>query len=371
MRNKIYSSVILAVVLFGFAFLPSVASAQADESQQDEFVRAVVLRVEEEQREINENGSESIRQKLSIEITHGPRKGQKVVHNGLDYDVLSATRYEAGDRVIAVRTVNIDGRESYYVVEHERSRVLLWLLVLFAALVILVGRSKGLRAVIVLVLTLLIILKFIIPQILNGHNPLVVGLLGSVVILLVAIYLTEGVNRRSHIAIAAIALSLLVTGLLSLWFVDWLRLSGFDSEDVMYLVASSYGAINVKGLLLAGVIIGALGVIDDVVVAQVALVEQLKKTDAQLSAKQIYRKSMKVGVSHLSSMVNTLFLAYAGASLPLLLLFGVNDLAPLGFVQIVSNEMIATEIMRSLVGSMGLVLAVPISTLLAVRFVRA
>lgn len=371
--NKILIRPILvatAVLMMLFAVIPVPATAQQQDKTetQDDFLRAVVLEVLEEQTEQRENGSLAVKQKLLLEGLTGSYQGQEIIHDGLKLDVLSATRYEPGDKVMVVRTVSPSGQETFHVTEYERSGPLFWLALLFSLVVVAIGRLKGLRAILVLGLTFLIILKFIIPQILAGHSPLAIGLIGSLAILLVAIYVTEGINRKSHLSIAAIAVSLLITGLLAVWFVDWVRLTGFESEDVMYLVSSAYGAINVKGLLLAGIMIGALGVLDDVVISQVSLVEQLKQSGSGLTKKETYRRAMKVGVSHLSSMVNTLFLAYAGASLPLLMLFGINDLAPLGFTQVLSNEMLATEIVRSLVGSMGLVLAVPIATLLAVHF---
>ncbi|MFH1047481.1 MAG: YibE/F family protein [Patescibacteria group bacterium] len=350
--------------------LPNYCAAQTTDAMEtdEQMFRAMVIEVLDEQFEQRENGSQSVRQKLKLEGLEGDWLGQEIIHDGLNLDVLSATRYKPGDKVIVLANVDAAGQKSYYVIEFIRSGALFWLALLFALAVIAIGRLKGLRAIVVLGITFVVILRFIIPLILSGHNPLLIGIIGSALILLAAIYVTEGFNRSSHVAIVSILISLLATGLLATWFVDWTQLTGFESEDVMYLVSSAHGAINVKGLLLAGIIIGALGVLDDVVISQIALVEQLKSTEAKLSRQEIYRKAMKVGVSHLSSMVNTLFLAYAGASLPLLLLFGVNDLAPLGFSQVVSNEMLATEIVRSLVGSLGLVIAVPISTLLAVRF---
>jgi len=360
----------LLVVFAGFVLFIPAAAAQENIDGQDEFFRAKVIEVIQEQIEQRENGTESVRQKLRLEGVGDGWQGKEIFFDGMEHDVLSATRYVPGDKVIVVRTVGPSGQETFYVTDSERSGSLFWLALLFAAVVVAIGRLKGLRAVLVLGVTFLVILKFIIPQILAGSNPLIIGILGSIVIMLVAIYVTEGFNRNSHLAVLSVFVSLFVTGLLAIWFVDLARLTGFESEDVMYLVSSAHGAINVKGLLLAGIIIGTLGVLDDVVISQIAVVEQLRKADPSLSRRQAYRKAMKVGVSHLSSMVNTLFLAYAGASLPLLLLFGVNDLAPLGFTQVLSNEMLATEIVRSLVGSIGLVLAVPISTLLAVRLLR-
>jgi uncharacterized membrane protein len=366
-KTKVFS-IFSAALLSVFFLCPVEVGAQTEpeDGESGQVFRAMVIEVVEERTAEYEDGSRTVQQKLLLEGLSDGWRGRQVTHDGSAYEVISSNSYAPGDKVIVMRNVDLDGEESFFVIDYVRSGAIFWLALLFAGVVVLIGRLKGLRAILVLILTFGIILKFIIPQILNGHNPVVVALLGSLAILLLAIYVTEGFNRRSHLAILSIGISLLITGLCAVWFVDWVRLTGFESEDVMYLVSSGYGAINVKGLLLAGIMIGTLGVLDDVVISQVSVVEQLKLSNARLSRRETYRKAMKVGVSHLSSMVNTLFLAYAGASLPLLMLFGINDLAPLGFGQIISNEMLATEIVRSLVGSMGLVLAVPISTLLAV-----
>jgi uncharacterized membrane protein len=147
-------------------------------------------------------------------------------------------------------------------------------------------------------------------------------------------------------------------------------LTGFASEESAYLVGLAGGNINIKGLLLSGIIIGALGVLDDVIISQVVLVKELKISNPNLTKNQIYKQAMRVGVSHLSSMVNTLFLAYTGASLPLLILFSVKQEPFLTFNQVIDNEMMATEIVRTLTGSIGLILAVPIATFLAVNFIN-
>jgi len=142
------------------------------------------------------------------------------------------------------------------------------------------------------------------------------------------------------------------------------------NEEVAYLISIGKGNINLNGLLLAGIIIGALGVLDDIVISQIALVKELKSSNPEISNKEAFSRAMKVGVSHLGSMVNTLFLAYAGASLPLLILFSMKQPPFETFGQVINNEIIATEIVRSLTGSVGIVLAVPIATFLAVRFIK-
>ncbi|MFH2231842.1 MAG: YibE/F family protein, partial [Patescibacteria group bacterium] len=219
--------------------------------------------------------------------------------------------------------------------------------------------------------TFFIILKFIIPEILDGGNPLLISIIGSLFILVLSIYITEGIKKSSTIAIISVLISLVVTGVISVWFTTLTKLTGFASDEAMYLVGLAGGNVNIKGLLLAGIIIGALGVLDDVVVSQVSLVKELKEANPKLPKRLVYSQAMRVGISHLSSMVNTLFLAYAGAALPLLILFSIKEPPFFSFHQVINNEIIATEIVRSLTGSIGLVLAVPIATLLAVHFVKS
>ncbi len=263
-----------------------------------------------------------------------------------------------------------NGNDVFYVIGFVRQRALYWLAFLFAIVVILIGRLKGLKALIVLMLTFLIILKFIIPKILNGSNPLLISIVGSLFILILAIYITEGFKRNSTIAIFSIFISLVITGLLSIWFTSMTRLTGFASDEAIYLTNIAGGHINIKGLLLAGIIIGALGILNDAVITQVALIQELKLSNPQISKKQLYSKGMRVGISHLSAMVNTLFLAYAGVALPLLILFCIKEPPFLTFSQVINNEIITTEIVRTITGSLGIILAIPIANLLAVYFVK-
>ncbi|MFZ5364173.1 MAG: YibE/F family protein [Patescibacteria group bacterium] len=156
----------------------------------------------------------------------------------------------------------------------------------------------------------------------------------------------------------------------SVIFTNLTKLSGFAEEETVYLVGLMGGDINLQGLLLAGFIIGALGVLDDITVSQVSTVQEINAANPNLSRSEIYKKAMRVGVDHIASMVNTLFLAYAGAALPLLLLFSFKQEPFLTFGQVINHEIIATEIVRTLVGSIGLALAVPITTFLAAYFYK-
>ncbi len=336
----------------------------------EEIFKAKVVEVIENNSAPRDDGSILIQQRLKLIGLENDWKNKEIFFNGTEYDVSSASEYKIGDKVLVHYSVEPGGTESFYVIGFSRTNSIYWLVLLFILAVIIIGKLKGVRALVVLLLTFLVILKFIIPKILSGTDPLFITIVGSLFILIFGVYITEGFKKTSTISIFSILISLIITGLLSIWFSSITKLTGFASEEAAYLVGLAGGSINIKGLLLAGIIIGALGVLDDVVISQVALVKELKISNPELSKNQIYKQAMRVGVSHLSSMVNTLFLAYAGASLPLLILFSVKQEPFLTFNQVIDNEMIATEIVRALTGSIGIVLAVPIATFLAVQFIK-
>lgn len=342
------TKILLVILLFAF-FAPSIALAQ------NTFKAEII--------EIND-------QQIRLKSLDSEFSGEEIISNISEYDIISMPDYKTGDKVLVNYSQDVDNNDVFYVLDHVRTESLYWLALLFAIVVIAVGRFKGFRALIVLGLTFFIILEFIIPKILEGNNPLLISIIGSLFILILSVYITEGLKRNSSIAIFAIIISLVITGLLSVWFSAFAKLTGFASEEAIYLLDIAGGAINIKGLLLAGIIIGALGVLDDVAISQVALIEELKSANPDLPKNKLYSKAMKVGVSHLSSMVNTLFLAYAGVALPLLILFSIHQGSSVTAGKMINNEMIATEIVRALTGSIGIVLAVPIATLLAVNFIK-
>ncbi len=361
----------LILIISFFILLPNILFAQNNlEQKNEEIFKARVIEILEQKSTIRDDGSTSIQQKLKLKGLEGDWKDKKIIFDGTEFDVLSASEYKVGDKVLVNYSPGQEGEDNFYVIGFSRTSSVYWLAFLFALIVIAIGRLKGLRAIIVLLLTFLIILKFIIPKILSGSDPLLISIIGSLFILILAVYITEGFKWTSTIAIFSILTSLIITGLLSVWFSAIAKLTGFASEEAVYLVGLAGGNINIKGLLLAGIIIGALGILDDAIISQVALVKELRMSNPELTKSQIYRQAMRVGISHLSSMINTLFLAYAGASLPLLILFSVKQPPFLTFNQVIDNEMIATEIIRTLAGSIGLVLAVPIATFLAVQFIK-
>lgn len=296
-------------------------------------------------------------QKLEIYI---PNNKAAIVENG-KLPSVNYKEYQVNDKVILTETKTSAGRQ-LFISDYVRRDPLIWLLILFVVVVVIVARKRGLFSLLGMLLSFLVIFGYILPNISQGKDPILVAITGSLIIIPLTFILSHGLNRKTFTAIGATLVTLIFTGLLAVLFIELTKLTGFSSEEAAFLQLGKKGLLEMKGLLLAGIIIGVLGVLDDITVAQAAVVFQLKKTDPGLGFVKLYRQTMQVGHDHISSMVNTLVLVYAGASLPLLLLF-INNPRPLSFI--INYEFIAEEIVRTLVASIGLVMAVPLTTLFA------
>jgi uncharacterized membrane protein len=254
----------------------------------------------------------------------------------------------------------VPGGRAYAVIDHQRSRPMIWMLVLAAAVVLAFGRWRGVTSLIGLGVSFAVLLLFVIPAISKGSPPLLVAVVGASAIMFAALYLTHGVNVHTSVAVAGTLVSLVLTGVLGVGFTSLMHLTGVASDDDSFLAATQ-GDIDMRGLLLAGVIIGALGVLDDVTVTQAATVAEMAAA-GPTTRLQLYRAASRVGRAHVASAVNTIVLAYAGASLPLLLLISTGS-QPIS--ELLTGEFLAQEILRSAVGTIGLVASVPITTGLA------
>lgn len=346
--------------------LPIVASAKSEE-----IFEARVLEIIAEESKTREDGSTFIQQNIKAVGLEGDYKDKEFIFYGIsDIEVTSAKIYKIGDRVQTYQSTDSEGNENFYIIDFVRRPVLYGFFILFTFIVLAVARWKGLKSLLGLAASFLIIIKFIVPRILAGGSPLWIGVVGSFAILALIIYLNEGVKKRSHVAILSIFLALLATAVLSMLFTALARITGMAQEETMYLMSFAGRTLNFQGLLLAGVLIGTLGVLDDVVISQIETVNQIKEANPRMPRREAFNRSLTVGNAHVGAVVNTLFLAYAGASLPLLLLFGLDIPPFLSFRQIINNELIATEILRMLVGSIGLILAMPLSTFLATYLIR-
>ncbi|MFI0964368.1 YibE/F family protein [Streptomyces sp. NPDC021080] len=255
----------------------------------------------------------------------------------------------------------------YSVTDANRKLPLTLLSVIFAVVVVVIGRMRGVMALVALAISFLILNFFILPAILQGSNPLLVAVVGSSAIMLIALYMCHGLSARTSVAVVGTLLSLVLIGLLGSVFIDWAVLTG-NTDDSTGLIHGLYPSIDMSGLLLAGVIIGSLGVLDDVTVTQTSAVWELHEANPTMGRRGLYRAGIRIGRDHIASVVNTLVLAYAGAALPLLLLFSIAQ-SSVGTVA--NSELVAEEIVRTLVGSIGLVAAVPVTTALAALVVAA
>lgn len=358
----------MLALLVGFflSSAPNTALAQEDSlGTQEEIFEARITEIIREKEGTRDDGSKSYQQNIKLKGLEGEWKDKEFTFEGIsEVDVVNVPRYQEGERVVVSASKGFEGNYHFYIIDYVRRWPLYLLALVFAAVIVIIGRLKGLRALIGLIFSFAVILKFIVPKIMSGSNPLLISISGGIIILLFIVYITQGFNKKSHCAVVSIVISLILTGLLSVLFTAFTKLTGMNEES-MYLTELAGGALNLEGLLLAGILLGAVGVLDDIVIAQVSAVEQLVKANTELSRKEIFQRAMKVGVDHISSMTNTLFLAYAGASLPLLILFSIKQPPFLKFSQVINSEIIATEVVRTLVGSIGLALAVPITTFLA------
>jgi uncharacterized membrane protein len=315
-----------------------------------------------EEKEIEVMDKTQTYQKLEITINSGDKKGEKVTLVNGDQPIANTIRYKQNEKIMLSETQNIDGQKEFIILDYNRHDGLGLLAIIFVAVIILVSKLKGFTAILGMLFTFLILFTYILPKIASGSNPLLIAILASLVIIPVSFYLSHGLNKKTSIAILGSFITLFITGILSVIFINISKLTGLSSEEAGMLSVMTGSMINMKGLLLAGILIGVLGVLDDITISQSAIVEELAKTSPNLGKKELYHKAMNIGRDHIASMVNTLVLAYAGVSLPLLLLFIDN---PHPTSEIINYEFIAEEIVRTLVGSIGLVLAVPITTYLA------
>jgi uncharacterized membrane protein len=252
-------------------------------------------------------------------------------------------------------------------VDYIRTTPILWLTVIFAAAIIFISRWKGVGALLSMVFSLYVIIYYIIPHILNGEDPLQVSIIGSAVLLGVTLYLTYGWTLKTHSSVVSMVVVLLLTGALSAIFVVFGKLNGTGDENVMFLIQQMKTPINLRGLLLGGMIIGALGVLDDLVTTQASAVFELHHANPNLGFRGLFNSAMHIGQDHVAATVNTLVLAYAGTSLPMLLLF---SLARADYGYLINFSFIAEEVVRTLVGSLGLIAAVPITTVIAIPFAQ-
>lgn len=347
---------------------PNEPTQQQFQPGETETMAARVIEILEEGTLDVGEGNEQPYQRLLLRIESGTMAGQEVVIEEGTVNIVGQQRlFDVGDRVFVERAVAQQGEDRLYISDFRRTGPLVGIVALFIGLVVLVGRGKGLRSLGGSLFSLGVIFAFILPQILQGRDPVAVSIAGSILLLSVATYLTYGWNIKAHAAVAGMTLSLALTGGLAWLFVRWTRLTGMAMEESSFLVMEIGPDVNLRGLVLGGIIIGSLGVLDDICVGQASAIIELLNANRDLSWLELFRRSLNIGTDHIAAMVNTLLLAYVGGSMPLMLAFTIYQ-EPLW--RRINREPIAEEIVRTLVGSAGLVLAVPITGLIASLLAR-
>lgn len=349
-------------VFTGFSLLAIGVTTHAQEVHQElqETVRAEVLEiVEEYDRDILGTGATTTVQELRAKLLSGSKFGE-VVRFENDLMVL-----EEGDKIFVNRLIAIDGEEYYTFKDIERRPQLLILAIVLSLLVVAFARWQGIRAILSLVLSALAIIFLLVPALLAGYDPALASFAIAAVILALTLFLTHGFSVYVRIAYFGTMAAVGVTCLVAWVSVSWLHLTGFSADASVYLNFATGGQLDLAGLLLGGIIIGLLGVLDDVSITQASVVQELRLANPTLGVRSLYERGVRVGRDHVGSLVNTLALAYVGTALPLVLLYAQSQ-AP--FLDILNQEVVAAELVRIIVGSIGLVLAVPFTTLVAAYY---
>ena len=278
--------------------------------------------------------------------------------DGYDYNL------KAADKVYLQIIEFSDNTEQIYFGDVNRLAGLWWIFIIFAILAIAIGRRGGLFALVGLMVTIAILFGWVFPKIIAGADPVLIVILGAVVILGVNMHLTHGFRKATFIAFLSTVVGLVFVLIFSYLFVSLGSLTGLATEDAVMLFAGASGLIIPKGILLVGIILGAVGVLDDIAITQQETVFEIGSADPSLDKKELFKRAMNVGRHHIASVINTLVLAYVGVALPLFLIFMMND--TISITRFLNEEFVAEEIIRTLAGTLALILTVPIATWFAI-----
>lgn len=360
LKEFLFTIVLLSI----FSFFVSPAFAQSTPPATQNFYTGKVVSIPKEGYRTIE-GQQTAYQIVNVFVQSGPDQGKTITINrgGGRTSILASQEVSVGSTVILEHMNDANGKVSYDIYDTYRIPMIAYIFLAFALLILLVAGFKGIGSLLGLFISLVIILGFIVPQILQGANPLVVSIIGSLIILFVTTYLAHGVSKQTTVALLSTFIALVFSVVLSYLFVHLTHLTG-TNDETMTLQFGQTGKINLQGLLLAGIIIGTLGALNDITTTQAATVFSFAREHVGASFKKLFSIGFEIGREHIVSMVNTIVLAYAGSALVIFLFFVFNPQHMPWWV-ILNNEDISDEIVRTLAGSMGLVLVVPIVTVFA------
>ncbi|WP_130807441.1 YibE/F family protein [Senegalia massiliensis] len=364
MDKKIFVFIILITMIFvNF----NVVFADQNAEEKPEPVRAKVLEIlsEDEQETSYAEGETTTIQTIELEITSGEDKGEKIiVENHVDSMFAYNIVVEENDDVLVYLEKDESGEIIQgYISEIARDKYLLYLGIIFFLLLLIIGGLKGLKAIITLLITAFAVLKIMLPLILKGYSPIYLSIIVSICIITVTLVIISGFNRKALAAIIGTTGGVLVAGLITLIISELASLTGLGTEEAQMLSLVEQGdSFNFKGILFSGIILGALGAVMDVSMSIASSINEIKIANPEMTTKQLIKSGMNVGKDIMGTMSNTLILAYSGGSIHLMLLFMAHDF---NIIDIINRDMIASEILRALAGSIGLIFTVPITAIVA------
>lgn len=361
---KVLLSIISLVIIFIIS-VPQMASSNVGEDFAELYEKAQVIEVHNVEPEQTEGleGQVFQEQVITVKMLSGPYKGQILeAHNALSGSVGWDLEVEPGDKVVLYMVEHQGELAEVYLSDMVRVPYLNYLIIFFVILLIFIGRIKGIKSLVALGLTIIAIYKILLPALLKGMSPLFITILISLAVTLLTMVIVAGLTKKSFAATMGTIGGVLVAGLLALIVSNLAHLTGYASEESRMLLYVDGLTINMQGLLLAGIIIGALGATMDVAISIASSIEEIRKANPELPMSSLMQGGMNVGRDIMGTMTNTLILAYAGGSLPLIMLFMAYETSS---VSIFNSELIATEIVRAITGSIGLVFSVPITAFIA------
>lgn len=309
-------------------------------------------------------GEKHLYQKLQLQILDGSDAGKTItLIYGDTSTITQAQEVTTGQTVVLLKSQTAK-QTIYQLVDNYRLTQLYPIAIVFLIVVLLVSRLRGLGAIAGLGISIFVIIAFIVPQILTGQDPLLACLVGSLIIMVATMYLAHGFSQKTNIALISTSIALILTGVLSYVAVLMTNLTGLGSEDVTSLQFGPTSSINFQGLLLGGIVIGSLGVLEDITTGLAASIQEISQANHRLQFRELVTSGLRIGNEHIAALVNTIVLAYAGVGLPIFLFLVINpNHQPLWFV--INSELIMEEIIRTLAGGIGLILAVPLTAVFA------
>ncbi|MCC5910490.1 MAG: YibE/F family protein [Clostridiaceae bacterium] len=362
--RKIILPLFLIMVIIGLGSYSGFAEGIDAEYTDPIIERAKVLEITDVEDEEIQNDFFIEDMMVTVEILTGDYKGQQfeIIHSltgSLAYDII----VEPGDKVLVTVEDMGEGSVEVYISEYARDTYIYIIFAIFVILLILLGGFKGLKTILTLILTIFMVLKVLLPGLLAGYNPILLTIGVSFAVTLITILTVGGINTKSYAAIIGVLGGVFVSGLIAYIVGSKVSLTGMSSNEAMMLMYIPQGVnFDFRGLLFAGIIMGALGAVMDVGMSIASSMEEITTANPSISTKSLIKSGLNVGKDIMGTMANTLILAYTGSTIPLLLLFTAYD-DPL--LRIINLDLIATEIIRALAGSIGLILCIPLTAVMA------